>query len=806
MRIVQLLRGLGPVAAVVVAVLCAAAPASAGSWVPQTVPGKQGSNGRSAAVSCVGSTACMAVGASMVSTGQQRALAQAWDGSTWTAHAVPKPTSATRTRLAAVSCTAADACTAVGTYSLPPGPDGGARDLNPLVVRWDGTAWTLQTVPLPAGTIKAYFNGVSCTTATACKAVGGYRTASVKSGTLIEHWNGSAWAVRGSPNPAGATFSSLNGVSCVGTTCMAVGSYTEAAGGVGNKTFAMQLYGNVWTLKSLPGPAGAAAAGMNGVSCTSTAACTAVGGYSMTNPQFHDNPLAARWNGTSWTQQSTPPKPGSVLKRELTAVSCTSTTKCTAVGPEQDTSGANLPLVERWDGASWAVQTAPKPAATDLYFAWFTGVSCTSGGCTAVGGSGASGDTGEAGTTLAERQTATGTTWAIQTTRNGTGAHRTDLHDVSCSSATSCVAVGVYISSRVAGAAFAHWNGTSWTQKAAGAPFGYGRGGDGVNGVSCPAADACMAIGNFSERKQDDPRFTVSRPLAQRWNGTNWTSMKMAVPADALWHVVVHGVTCTSATACIAVGQYENTANKYLAFIEHWNGTGWTLKTVPEPAGAARLGLRDVDCTAANACTAVGGYTTHPTSSSDKSMVLRWNGTAWAQQTAATPAGATNADLLGVACTPPKPCTAVGTYSTTGGQSALAERWTGTTWTLQSAGNLALSDVSCATLTSCMAVGGSGSSQGWDGASWASKGVSGGWWNGVSCTAATACASVGVAERSQMVVRIIFAGLQYANGTNIPTASRYSETTAGAPSPATGDVAPPPDSSGTISPEPASVD
>ncbi len=799
MRTVHLLRGLGPVA-VVAAVLLAATPASAGSWVPQTVPAKQGYNGRSAAVSCVGSTACMAVGASMVSTAQQRALAQAWDGSTWTAHAVPKPTGATRTRLAAVSCTAANACTAVGSYSLPPGPDGGSRDMNPFVVRWNGTAWTTQTVPLPAGTQKAYFNGVSCTTATACKAVGGYSTASVKSGTLIEHWNGSAWAVRGSPNPAGATFSSLNGVSCVGSTCMAVGSYTQAAGGVGKQTFAMQFYGNVWSLKSLPTPAGAVAAGMNGVSCTSTAACTAVGGYSMTDPQFHDRPLATRWNGTSWTEQATPAQPSTVFSREFTGVSCSSATKCTAVGPEKDTSfdGGN-PLVERWNGTSWAVQTAPKPVASGIYMAWFTGVSCTSGGCTAVGGSSAYGDSGEEGSTLAERQTATGTAWAIQTTRNGTGALRTDFLDVSCSSATSCAGVGVYIGSKASGPAVFHWNGTTWAQKVAGAAFGSGRGGDRLTAISCPAPTACMGIGTFAEPKQDDPRFEVARPVAQRWNGTTWTSMKLAVPADAVWHVNISGVACTSATACIAVGEYENTTNKHLGFIEHFNGTSWTLKTVPVPAGAIRIILRDVACTAANACTAVGGYATDPTHLSDKPLVLRWNGTAWTQQTAAVPAGATFAELTDVSCTPPKPCTAVGTYSTTSffsGNSPLVERWTGTSWALQNGGPALLRDVSCPTLTSCTAIG-TGFAQGWDGTSWANKGFMAGFHHGVSCTAASACTSVGVEPRIEMVSRVIFAGLVYAHRSNRPSASRYSETTAGAETL----TQPPPDSSGTISPE-----
>src|SRR4051794_6142466 len=146
--------------------LIAAAPAGAGTWVPQHVPPTQGGNGRQSAMSCPTSTSCVAVGYTQNSTGDERALTEVWDGSAWTLKTVTVPTGGTRTRLAAVSCTAADACTAVGHYSTA------TQDQLPLAARWNGSTWTRQTVPMPSGSSFGYLNGVSCTTTGGCQAVG----------------------------------------------------------------------------------------------------------------------------------------------------------------------------------------------------------------------------------------------------------------------------------------------------------------------------------------------------------------------------------------------------------------------------------------------------------------------------------------------------------------------------------------------------------------------------------------------------------------------------------------------------------
>ena len=48
--------------------------------------------------------------------------------------------------------------------------------------------------------------------------------------TLAERWNGTRWIIQKTPNPAGGTQVALNGVSCAGDNCTAVGSYTSRTG------------------------------------------------------------------------------------------------------------------------------------------------------------------------------------------------------------------------------------------------------------------------------------------------------------------------------------------------------------------------------------------------------------------------------------------------------------------------------------------------------------------------------------------------------------------------------------------------
>ena len=91
------------------------APSTAtGPWRHQPTPNLLTRNGLLDAVSCRTTTACAAVGSYLNGAGIEVLLVQMRTGGTWHAVPAPVPPGALFSRLIGVSCTAADACTAVG--------------------------------------------------------------------------------------------------------------------------------------------------------------------------------------------------------------------------------------------------------------------------------------------------------------------------------------------------------------------------------------------------------------------------------------------------------------------------------------------------------------------------------------------------------------------------------------------------------------------------------------------------------------------------------------------------------------------
>ena len=90
--------------------------------------------------------------------------------------------------------------------------------------------WTIQAAPVADGATGGGLYGVSCPLTTVCTAVGVSVDGSGL-GTLAEAWNGEKWQVEPTPNPTGASLSTLDAVSCTSATaCMAVGYYYDSKG------------------------------------------------------------------------------------------------------------------------------------------------------------------------------------------------------------------------------------------------------------------------------------------------------------------------------------------------------------------------------------------------------------------------------------------------------------------------------------------------------------------------------------------------------------------------------------------------
>jgi hypothetical protein len=265
-----------------------------------------------------GPTLCMAVGTDHA-TSTPAPHAESWNGSSWSSVTAATPSGSTFAQTLKVSCPSASFCAAVGWY------DNGSIPL-PFIEHWTGTSFSLQTLTLPGNTVGAKLIGVSCASASACKAVGYIEVTGQPRKTLVATWNGSSWAVETSANPT-AVLAELHGVSCPSANaCEAVGHYID--GSSVQHGLAEVWDGSTWDLQTVPDPGGGATdPTLNAVSCVSSTDCEAVGGYTSSTP--HATPVAAAWNGSAWGLQSVP-NPHGAADSTLLDVSCTTT--CMAVG------------------------------------------------------------------------------------------------------------------------------------------------------------------------------------------------------------------------------------------------------------------------------------------------------------------------------------------------------------------------------------------------------------------------------------------------------------------------------------------
>lgn len=256
---------------------------------------------------------------------------------------------------------------------------------------------------------------------------------------------------------------------------------------------------------------------------------------------------------------------------------------------------------------------------------------------------------------------AAASSWRIEPTPSASGARSTFLEGVSCPSRDVCVAVGGLKPRHGLETTLAElWNGTRWTIQPTRSPNK--RVSASFSGVSCPTATDCIAVGYFQTRR------VVATPLAAGWNGHRWRIMHAPNPARASF-AYLRGVSCTSPRFCVAVGYFGVLGHSGKTLVERWNGRRWRIQHVPpSPFGSTLAG---VSCSSRVSCVAVGGIS--PVFGPGRPLALRWNGARWIPQRFRRSA----LTLLGVSCPARSACTAVGR------PARLVKRWNGRTWVTQ---------------------------------------------------------------------------------------------------------------------------
>ena len=366
--------------------------------------------------------------------------------------------------------------------------------------------------------------------------------------------------------------------------------------------------GLTWSIVPSPNASPAQSNGLNAVSCSGPSACVAVGQYDTPGsfPPLAQT-LIESWNGSAWSIVPSP-NTSPTQNNQLSAVSCSGPSACVAVGQQSSASTPQQTLIESWNGSAWSIVPSPNTSPT----------------------------------------------------------HDNLLGGVSCSGQSACVAVGAYFASSSDQTLIEAWNGSAWSIVPS--PNTSPTQVNGLGGVSCSLPTACVAVGAYSPSSSGD----FSQTLIESWNGSVWS----IVPSPNTSPTQINflgGVSCSSPSACTAIGNYEaSTSTAQQNLIESWNGSAWSIVPSPNTSPTQNNYLTGVSCSSPSACTAVGYYTfvSSDGSASDQALIESWNGSAWSIVPSPT---APQPDLLlGVSCSSSSACTAVGD----GSSQTLIERGT----------------------------------------------------------------------------------------------------------------------------------
>jgi Putative Ig domain len=410
---------------------------------------------------------------------------------------------------------------------------------------------------------------------------------------------------------------------------------------------------------------------ISGTACGSTY-CASVGSYL---DSFGDEPLAVLGSSgapTGGVQVQLPSggQPNSLIN----GVSCWSAGSCVGVGAYVDASGDSQSLVVPiTDGSvGTGIQVPPPQNATASQFAGGLGsVSCSaSGTCIAVGSyADSSGNTVPFVVPITNGTVGTAVEAPLPSGAVGSGTAQ--LTDVSCpTSSASCVAIGYWVDPDQDFIPFTEsiTNGVPSDPVSVPLPAdGDITADNGLRGVSCWAAGACVAVGYY----EDDTTTTTTPgyrglvvPIA---NGSPQPAVEVDAPGGFDQDQLLGGVACQSSGDCLAVGDYFVSGPGVAETVTITNGSVGAAANVALPSNAVANGLPSqlsgVSCPPSGACLAVGGYT--DTANQGDGLIVPFDGGTVGSGTEAPaptigPTAPPSASLYTVACGGSGSCIATG--------------------------------------------------------------------------------------------------------------------------------------------------
>jgi hypothetical protein len=235
--------------------------------------------------------------------GPKKPAAWQWNGTAWKIVNLPStPNAAAVSSIDMLSAT--DAWT-VGWYYESLSPTAAAA---PYMAHWNGATWTKVDAPAP-GNYQNSANAVAGTSPADVWAVGSWRDSGKGQvyHPLMLHWNGTAWSQVAIPDPVGGVGGMLSGVTAISPT---------DAWAVGLKDYktpvSFHWNGTTWSEVPIPPLGGTTNNFTYSVSGSATGGVYAVGytSASANNPEV----LIERWTGTAWQREQITTPWGGLLR------------------------------------------------------------------------------------------------------------------------------------------------------------------------------------------------------------------------------------------------------------------------------------------------------------------------------------------------------------------------------------------------------------------------------------------------------------------------------------------------------------
>jgi hypothetical protein len=435
--------------------------------------------------------------------------------------------------------------------------DAGANASRPSDAGWHTRSTFLSSV--------GELNDVSCADARYCLAIGnGVLSTNI---VLTTDNGGATWTHRVAPQGV-----NLRAVTCsTPRFCAAVGvSYTGAASGAASVGVILTTLdgGASWSKKFAPPQV----ADLSSIACPNSQKCFATGD----SGNGSSGVLVGSVMGWRW-------EPVLGHREVLTAISCTASSICVAVGQRESTyasePGPLFTAAISGSGAKWTVRGVALVGVV-------RGISCASTlNCTMVGEKAAADGTSQA----VILTTADG---AKSWTRRSVAPSLNALNSVDCISATECVAVGSALlanhSSTLGATAFTIDSGRTWRQTELRKSIG------GLDAISC-VGRTCESVGWMSGSTTPGP-LHVGSAWRSAEGAANWRPQRL--PGTLL--SPVDDLSCATTRWCTALTGTYNTVFQVAQTLD--GGHSWTLVPTPRTFVGGQ-----VACPSSTTCLVAGG-------------------------------------------------------------------------------------------------------------------------------------------------------------------------------------------------------